>query len=238
MLEPVDVSDEEREAIDAAGADTDDGGETTIRSRPIIVVHPGTLSERATLGEAAIIAGGAQVYRRGEALVRPVIEEVDASDGRRTKVAQLAEIETHYLRDLLCRSAKWKKFDSRKRTDVPTNPPMDVAQIIVHRYGEWKFLPIAGVVTTPTMRPDGSLLLQEGYDAATRLILLNPDPGALTATADRKTTHTETWHTFQPGDSNAFSSPMTPSAGLRNVVDAAPRCGAGFSGISLAASIS
>jgi hypothetical protein len=92
MLEPVDLSDEEREAIDAAGADTDDGGETTIRSRPIIVVHPGTLSELATLGEAAIIAGGAQVYRRGEALVRPVIEEVDASDGRRTKVAQLAEI--------------------------------------------------------------------------------------------------------------------------------------------------
>jgi phage gp37-like protein len=44
------------------------------------------------------------------------------------------------------------------------------------RVGEWGFPVVAGIITTPTMRPDGSLLTQPGYDAATRLLLVEPSP--------------------------------------------------------------
>lgn len=38
--------------------------------------------------------------------------------------------------------------------------------------GEWPFPVLAGVIGTPTMRPDGTLLLTEGYDESTGLVLL------------------------------------------------------------------
>jgi len=142
--------------------------------RPIILVEGGGLSEQASAGERAIILADAPVYQRGPALVRPVLQEVDAADGRRTTVAQLAPIGLPYMRDLLCRAAEWRRFDRQRGVAVPIDPPPAVAQVILHRFGEWRFRPVVGVLTTPTMRPDGSLLLEPGYDAATRLILCDP----------------------------------------------------------------
>jgi len=139
-------------------------------------VQGGGLSRQATAGERAILASGAPVYQRGAMLVRPILEEVDAAVGRRTKVAQLARIELPYMRDLLCRSAQWRKLDHRGNAEVQIDPPTAVAQVILHRHGEWRFPTVVGVITTPTMRPDGSLLVLPGYDARTRFILVDPPP--------------------------------------------------------------
>lgn len=49
------------------------------------------------------------------------------------------------------------------------NPPKLVADILLSRQGQWRFPKIAGVITTPTLRHDGSLLTAEGFDQATRL---------------------------------------------------------------------
>lgn len=143
---------------------------------PIITVRGGGLSRQATAGERAILISGAQIYQRGATLVRPILEEVDAADGQRTKVAQLVRIELPYMLDLLCRSARWRKLDRRRNAEFPIDPPAAVAQVILHRHGEWRFPAVVGVIATPTMRPDGSLLLLPGYDARTRLILMDPPP--------------------------------------------------------------
>ena len=42
--------------------------------------------------------------------------------------------------------------------------------------GEWPFPPLRGVIATPTMRHDGTLLTKPGYDPATGLVLFNPPP--------------------------------------------------------------
>src|SRR5262249_48776683 len=42
------------------------------------------------------------------------------------------------------------------------------------RVGEHEFLPIVGVITTPTLRPDGTVLVEAGYDPATWLLLTDP----------------------------------------------------------------
>jgi hypothetical protein len=106
--------------------------------------------------------------------VRPIVEEVDATHGRRTKVAQLAPITQPYMVDLLCRSAKWTRYDGRRGKQVRIDPPEDIARVILHRSGEWNFNPVIGVITTPTLRPDGSLLVRPGYDPITRMILVEP----------------------------------------------------------------
>jgi putative DNA primase/helicase len=66
------------------------------------------------------------------------------------------------------------KFNARKNAEVPTDPPRTVALTILARDGEWRFPVLAGVITTPTLRPDGTILSQPGYDVQTRLLLLDP----------------------------------------------------------------
>jgi hypothetical protein len=141
-------------------------------ARPVIRVEDGQLSILADEAERVLQESGAQIFQRGGALVRPITEEVDAARGRKTTVAQLERINPIYLRDVLGRCARWQKRARNRWT--PTNPSLEVAATILARAGEWQFPSIAGVITTPTMRPDGTLLTQEGYDAATRLLLIAP----------------------------------------------------------------
>jgi hypothetical protein len=145
--------------------------------KPTIKVRAGELDIMATLGEEALLASGVQLYQRSNSLVRPIISDVEAAHGQRTKVAQLVRIDAVYMRDLLCRHATWLKPEGRSRGKakwVQTNPPPEAAPTILARVGEWKFKDIGGVISTPTMRPDGTILSNEGYDEATRLLLLAP----------------------------------------------------------------
>jgi len=123
-----------------------------------------------------LIQAGVEVYQRGLTLVRPIIETVDASRGRKTKVAQLRILDTVYMRDLMGRHAIWVKYDGRNKRMNLTNPPTETAATVMARAGDWQFKSIAGVISTPTMRPDGSLLMDKGYDEATGLLLVEPPP--------------------------------------------------------------
>jgi hypothetical protein len=143
---------------------------------PVIQVKDGELSLLATNAEEMLIAAAAPLYQRGRTLVRPIIETVDASRGRKTKVAQLKELDSVYMRDLMGRHALWMKWNGRAKRLVRTNAPMEIASTIMARAGDWTFPAIAGVISTPTMRPDGSLLTEPGYDESTRLLLVEPPP--------------------------------------------------------------
>jgi putative DNA primase/helicase len=143
---------------------------------PTIQIEDGELSSLATRGEEVLIAADVAIYQRGGRLVRPIIETVDATRGRQTNIVQLKALDDVYLRDLLCRNARWEKYSARSKKLAQVNPPSEVAQTILARTGDWRFPTIAGVISAPTMRPDGSLLTEPGYDKATRLLLVEPPP--------------------------------------------------------------
>jgi primase-like protein len=145
-------------------------------AKPKIEVRDGDLSELATAGEKLLIDAGVPLYQRGGMLVRPIIEIVDASHGRKTKVAQLKNIDAVYLRDLLSRQADWLRYDARRKKLLPTNPPSEIPLTMLGRVGEWGYPKLSGVISTPTMRLDGSILDQPGYDEETRLLLIEPPP--------------------------------------------------------------
>jgi putative DNA primase/helicase len=136
---------------------------------PTIRLVNGLLDKIATQGEQALIRSKSTIYQRGHSLVRPIRSEVPASRGRTTLAAGLSEIRTAAMIDRLCRIAKWERFDGRAKAWLRVDPPEKVANTILSRVGEWQFPPIAGVVTTPTLRPDGTLLTAPGYDPSTRL---------------------------------------------------------------------
>lgn len=138
-------------------------------SKPVVRVVAGELHNTATEGEDAVIAAGLPIYQRGSALVRPVVQDVPASRGRMTVSAALHEIGAHGLTDALCSCASWERFDGRAQDWVNINPPRNVADTILSRVGMWRVPRVVGVITTPTIRPDGSILSAPGYDAETRL---------------------------------------------------------------------
>jgi hypothetical protein len=142
--------------------------------KPLIRVNPGSLDKLATQGERALVAAKVPFYVRADELRRPIVDEVEATKGRKAKVAHFAVVTLDMLRDYLSRYARWERFNERKKDFVPADPPRDVAATILSRTGEWQFPRAVGVITTPTLRPDGTILSQPGYDPVTRLILVDP----------------------------------------------------------------
>ncbi len=136
---------------------------------PVIQVKAGDLHNTATAAEDALLEAGLPIYQRGDALVQPIKREVPASRGRMTLAAGLGELNVYSLIDAMCGTAEYERFDGRADDWVRINPPVTVAQIVLSRVGKWRFPVVAGIITTPTIRPDGTLLTAPGYDTATRL---------------------------------------------------------------------
>ena len=138
-------------------------------SRSIIRIRSGELDRIATEAEEALIRSGLPIFQRGSDLVRPVTREVSAAQGRTTVSAALGALGIPALRDLYCQTARWEKVDRRIKKWVPANPPSEVAAIHLSRSGQWLLPSISGVITTPSLRPDGSILFAPGYDRTTLL---------------------------------------------------------------------
>jgi len=138
------------------------------------IVQLGNIADAADRGEQVLREAGVEVYQYAGTLVRPIVETVMAANGHKTKIARLKPVEFTYLRDLLARHAIWQAFNIREKKWVQRDPPKEIAQTILARAGEWKFPVIVGVITTPTMRPDGTLLTEAGFDPATQLLLVGP----------------------------------------------------------------
>lgn len=156
---------ETAEARAGNGLDHDDGR--------IITVRQGHLESAALEGMQALVANGAKIFQRDNMLVRPVVKKAMEGGGREIAVPGLLPLVKPYLRVELNRAATWQRFTKEgeaRRIDAPA----EVAEIILHAVGEWPFRIISGVIATPTMRPDGSILSREGYDPATALYLLAP----------------------------------------------------------------
>ena len=143
-------------------------------ARPVIEILPGSLHDLASEGEQALIDAGVDFYTRGGQIVRPIIDEVDASKGRKTTSARLLPVGADMMLDYLSRHANWIRCDRRTGRYFSADPPTAVAKIILGRDGEWNLRPIAGVITAPTMRRDGSIVSTPGYDPITRLVLIEP----------------------------------------------------------------
>jgi hypothetical protein len=145
----------------------------------------GPLSKMADRAAEVLLEAQVPFYQRGDKLVRPVVLPVKTFHGKATLAAQLVEVDIHYLRDMLCQNSQWLKFDGRSGSWKKIHPPPEAAMVLLKRFGDWVFPSIAGIITTPTLRPDGTILSTPGYDPETRLLLI--DPPAMHAIAKHPT---------------------------------------------------
>lgn len=71
------------------------------------------------------------------------------------------------LGERLTRYARWEKYDARSDKFRSTEPTRDIVAGVLSR-GAWPGLrPLRGVIETPSLRPDGSVLDRPGYDYST-----------------------------------------------------------------------
>jgi hypothetical protein len=106
-----------------------------------------------------------RILQRGGDLVR-----VRAVGPDQYKIEELTD---YAFRNEMGRAATFEKYAGEKAGYVECMPSMDLARSIL-ALGEWDFPTLAGLITAPIVRPDGSLLLEPGYDASTRLFYV-PD---------------------------------------------------------------
>ncbi|MDR7555724.1 MAG: hypothetical protein QN157_08960 [Armatimonadota bacterium] len=98
-----------------------------------------------------------QVFVRGGRLVRVVAT---------THGAQLDELDEAALSGILQRSVTFVRVDRHRVTYA--YPPRELVRMILRR-GSWPLPDLVGIVRCPVVRPDGIIVLREGYDPATCL---------------------------------------------------------------------
>src|SRR5262249_48971125 len=106
----------------------------------------------------------------GGFLVEPVWRwEKTAEQNRDTLITSFARLSEARLSYIVAKhAAMYQRFDVKDKKWTPANPPTDVMeQLLGLRH--WDFPTVRGIVNSPTMRPDGSILTKPGYDHATQL---------------------------------------------------------------------
>ena len=127
------------------------------------------------------LADDAAILQRGGALVHIVNHQdrPDPIDGaialRPCTTPTIKQLKKSTLLAHLSADAYWKKYDDGKWKDV--TPPDNVVQAVMDA-GEWPGVPaLTNVITSPTLRTDGTILQTPGYDRATGLFYM---PGGVT----------------------------------------------------------
>jgi hypothetical protein len=138
---------------------------------PTIRIRDGHLSEIIKATEKAVIASGAPVFARAGVLVFPVGELVAGPQNSQALSAHLSEYAPDSFVEKVANAAIFQVYNQRRRAWADTNPPVWLVRALLAREHSWSFPRVSGIISTPTLRTDGSLLDQPGYDPRTELFL-------------------------------------------------------------------
>lgn len=152
--------------------------------RPTIVVLPGKRHVAADAGLTALAAAHVPFFQRDRAMVRIAYAKAKASNGDVLRVAAVTSVSVPTLTRKLGQVARWGKPVGKGKF-ATIDPPGAVVEQIATMTDEWPFPPLHGLITTQTLRPDGSVLDQPGYDDATGYFLF--EPPAMPPIADHPT---------------------------------------------------
>ena len=123
------------------------------------------------------------LFQRGNMLVRVLRETATYYDEagavrpmdlcRDPGAPRIAPVPPALLREKLTRFARWRSVKVIKGEEValPAHPPAWAVDSLMH-WGNWdEIRHLESIIETPVLRPDGTILLEPGYDAATGLLL-------------------------------------------------------------------
>lgn len=142
--------------------------------RKEIRVAAGDLPRVVNECELTLEKAGVKTYEWGRKLAAPVMATKDAIGGGSTVVPRFHDFTVSSLKDLLDTHILFTQFDGRNKRIKPVDAPEEVARRLLSRpdAGRSRSPVVEGFISTPTLRPDGSLLDKPGYDPSTKLYLV------------------------------------------------------------------
>jgi hypothetical protein len=155
---------------------------------PTIRLEAGRLPHILRTTEQALHDSGAEIFTRTGTgiLVYPAFHEsIAAADGRKTLQAKFATFTADSFTLPVAECAVFEKYNRRQKAWRVADPPTQLVRMLLAREGQQVFPLVGGIITTPTLRYDGTLLSTPGYDSRSELYLA---PGlTLTAIPDQPT---------------------------------------------------
>jgi hypothetical protein len=139
---------------------------------PTIRLVDGQLPRAVSAAEHAMISAGLEIYTRAGTLVYPAYETRMAANKRKTIVARLSAFNADSFVEPVAEAAIFQRWNVRKNAWADVDPPERLVRMALMRARRWAYPHVSGIITTPTLRPDGSLLSAPGYDLSSELYLL------------------------------------------------------------------
>jgi hypothetical protein len=145
-----------------------------VHTPPLIEIKADNRADQIQLAEQALVAAGMDVYQRGGRvyqLIRHAERSLDGVGGTR-EIYRTYDVGDLRLQELFDRAAKFTRFDARTKQYVAVGCPDKLPTTYLARAGaDWSLPNLNGVIRTPTLRRDGSLLDLPGWDFRTELFL-------------------------------------------------------------------
>jgi hypothetical protein len=152
--------------IESAG---EEPKQTRDTSRRVVVDLNESRVANEVISKLAVLEGEQAVYQRGGILVSIVkVEDKDVPAG----TLKISSLPYPIIRERIVVAAE---LGEERETEeglkfVPIRPPKWLIDAVANR-GEYSGIrPLCGIVQTPTIRPDGSILQTPGYDESTGLV--------------------------------------------------------------------
>lgn len=143
-----------------------------------IVIRISHLEWKVTDEAIAVLTRDPEVYTRSNELVRIVTDEAP-HDGieRPAATQQIRHLLPPTLRERLGKVAKFVTISPDG--EARQKPPPDWCLSAIRHRGTWRGIRhLEGIVNTPVLRADGSILSKPGYDPATGLVLTDASCGS------------------------------------------------------------
>jgi len=130
--------------------------------------------------EAQLLDGGAPIYQTGGRIVHPVRTERHSSDEEAVRrpagALTIQDVSPTRLELYMNDKVRFvRAIPNPNKSDKPSivkhTAPLKLAQQYIARSDQWNLPTLNGIIETPTLRSDGTLLTAPGYDAASGLLL-------------------------------------------------------------------
>jgi putative DNA primase/helicase len=139
-------------------------------AKPIVQITGGALPESIDAAERHLLAADRDIYQRGDFVVRPAPAIIQIADNKKVVGLRLVPIKPNHMAERFTAAVDFQRFDKRCNEWVRIDCPPKIAATYLERVGLWRLPVLTGIVNCPTLRPDGSILDQPGYDRATGLL--------------------------------------------------------------------
>ncbi len=141
----------------------------TAGDQTVIRIVDGDIECMVDEAEDALIKSDRGLYQRTGQIVSIADVRIKTSGGRTTIAQRIVERGDHALAEDLTSAARFERYDARMEKWVARDAPMKVVKTLQERHSRLQLPILAGIVNTPTLRDDGSILDTPGFDEPTGL---------------------------------------------------------------------